>query len=146
MNANRNRLAEEQMEALRQNPYVLSVTQTRIPLTKEFKELFHHEYSKGATPKEILERHGFDITALGKCRIHSIGVNIRKEYERYGGFHQGYLRLPKQPDPETSVSPPKTEAEQIRRLQHEVEYLKQEIEFLKKISSLKNIRKQVHCS
>ena len=99
-----------------------------------------------ATPKEILERHGFDITALGKCRIHSIGVNIRKEYERYGGFHQGYLRLPKQPDPETSVSPPKTEAEQIRRLQHEVEYLKQEIEFLKKISSLKNIRKQVHCS
>ena len=42
MNANRNRLAEEQMEALRQNPYVLSVTQTRISLTKEFKELFHH--------------------------------------------------------------------------------------------------------
>ena len=146
MYANRNRLAEEQMEALRQNPYVLSVTLTRLSLTKEFKELFYHEYSKGATPKEILEQHGFDITALGKCRINSIGVNIRKEYERYGGFHQGYHRLPKQPDPETSESPPKTEAEQIRRLQHEVEYLKQEIEFLKKISSLKNIRKQVHCS
>lgn len=29
MYANRNQLAEEQMEALRQNPYVLSVTLTR---------------------------------------------------------------------------------------------------------------------
>lgn len=140
MNANRNRLAEEQMEALRQNPYVLSVTQTRISLPKEFKELFHHEYSKGATPKEILERHGFDITAPGKCRIHSIGVNIRKEYERYGGFHHGYLRLSKRSDLETSVNPPKTEAEQIRRLQHEVEFLKQEMEFLKKIFSIRNAK------
>ncbi len=66
MNVNRNRLTEGQMEALSQNPYVLSVTLTRLSLTMEFKELFHHEYSKGATFKEILERYGFDTAALGK--------------------------------------------------------------------------------
>jgi len=46
----------------------------------------------------------------------------------------------------TSVNPPKTEAEQIRRLQHEVEFLKQEMEFLKKFFLIRNARNQVHCS
>lgn len=141
MSASRKLLTEDQVEALRQNPYVLSVTPTRLSLTKKFKELFYSENQAGATPREILDRHGFDTEALGKYRIHSMGVNIRREYDKYGGFHQGYIRSPQQPDSDVSETPPKTEAEQIRQLQHEVDYLKQEMEFLKKISSMRNTRK-----
>ena len=141
MSATRNPLTEEQMEALRRNPYVLSVTPTRLSLTKEFKELFYLENQAGASPREILDRYGFDTKALGKYRIHSIGVNIRREHDKYGGFHQGYLRSSQQLNSEASADPEKTEIEQIRQLQHEVDYLKQEMEFLKKISSIRNTRK-----
>lgn len=36
----RKQFTEEQQQKLRQNPYVYSVTATRLSLTREFKELF----------------------------------------------------------------------------------------------------------
>lgn len=45
---------EEQQQLLRQNPYIYSVTDTRINLTKEFKEIFLAEYKSGTSPRKIL--------------------------------------------------------------------------------------------
>ena len=46
---------EEQQQLLRQNPYIYSVTDTRINLTKEFKEIFLAEYKSGTSPEKSLK-------------------------------------------------------------------------------------------
>ena len=81
-------LSEEQQQLLRQNPYIYSVTDTRINLTKEFKEIFLAEYKSGTSPRKILEDHGFDISIIGERRIWSISNHIRTEYKKYGEFHE----------------------------------------------------------
>lgn len=134
---------EEQQQLLRQNPYIYSVTETRITLTKEFKEIFMTAYKAGESPRKILEDHGFDISIIGERRIWSISQHIRTKYQKYGEFHEGYgprdtsATHPVLTDTDTPVS----EADEIRQLRHEVDYLKQEMEFLKKISSIRTTRK-----
>ena len=44
---------EGQQQLLRQNPYIYSVTETRITLTKEFKELFMTAYKAGESPRKL---------------------------------------------------------------------------------------------
>ena len=139
---------EEQQQLLRQNPYIYSVTETRITLTKEFKEIFMTAYKAGESPRKILEDHGFDISIIGERRIWSISQHIRTEYQKYGEFHEGYSHrgtsaahlIPA--DTGTQVS----EADEIRQLRHEVDYLKQEMEFLKKFpqSELQGSRCTAH--
>ena len=81
---------EGQQQLLLQNPYIYSVTETRITLTKKFKELFMTVYKAGESPRKILEDHGFDISIIGERRIWSISQHIRTEYKKYGEFHEGY--------------------------------------------------------
>ena len=57
---------EEQQQLLRNNPYVYSVTASRLQLTKEFKELFMTAYNSGDSPRTILENYGFDVRDMGK--------------------------------------------------------------------------------
>ena len=45
---------KEQQQLLRQNPYIYSVTDTRITLTKAFKEIFMTSYNTGTSPRTIL--------------------------------------------------------------------------------------------
>ena len=134
---------EEQQQLLRQNPYIYSVTETRISLTKEFKELFMAAYKAGESPRKILEDHGFDISIIGERRIWSIPHRIRTEYRKYGEFHEGYAPQGEaaSQDALTGAAKPVSEADEIKQLRHEVDYLKQEMEFLKKISSIRTTRK-----
>ena len=134
---------EEQQQLLRQNPYIYSVTETRITLTKEFKELFMIAYKVGESPRKILEYHGFDISLIGERRIWSISQHIRTEYKQYGEFHEGYGPRGEAAnhDAPTDAAKPVSEADEIKQLRHEVDYLKQEMEFLKKISSIRTTRK-----
>ena len=134
---------EEQQQLLRQNPYIYSVTETRITLTKEFKELFMTAYKAGESPRKILEDHGFDISIIGERRIWSISQHIRTEYKKYGEFHEGYGPRGEtaSPDAPTDAAKPVSETDEIKQLRHEVDYLKQEMEFLKKISSIRTTRK-----
>ncbi|MDO5147690.1 MAG: transposase [Eubacteriales bacterium] len=132
---------EEQQQLLRQNPYVYSVSASRMQLTREFKEIFMAAYNAGESPREILVNHGFDIDIIGERRIWSISQHIRSEYMEHGEFHEGYgprsRRSPMQP----SSAQPMTEKEELQKLRHEVDYLKQEMEFLKKISLIRTTRK-----
>ena len=134
---------EEQQQLLRQNPYIYSVTETRITLTKEFKELFMTAYKAGESPRKILEDHSFDISIIGERRIWSISQHIRTEYKKYGEFHEGYGPRGEAAnhDAPTDAAKPVSEADEIKQLRHEVDYLKQEMEFLKKISSIRTTRK-----
>lgn len=127
---------EEQLQLLRKNPYVYSVTPARLQLTKQFKELFLTAYRSGESPREILDNYGFDLGILGERRIWSIAYHIRDEFNKYGEFREGYRPR----DPKTALYASDqfpTEKDEIKRLQHEVDYLKQEMEFLKKISSIR---------
>ena len=136
----RNPFTKEQLNILRQNPYIYSVTGTRITLTKEFKEIFMSEYQAGESPRKILEDHGFDISIIGERRIWSISCHIRSEYDKYGEFHQGYA--PRNPGSRTAADPNQlSEKDELKQLRHEVDYLKQEVDFLKKISSIRTTRK-----
>lgn len=139
----RKRFTEEQQQLLRQNPYIYSVTEARITLTKEFKELFMTAYKAGESPRKILEDHGFDISIIGERRIWSIPQHIRTEYKKYGEFHDGYGSRAKtaSPNAHLDAANPVSEADEIKQLRHEVDYLKQEMEFLKKISSIRTTRK-----
>lgn len=132
---------EEQQQLLRKNPYVYSVTASRLQLTKEFKELFMTAYNSGDSPRTILENYGFDIEIIGERRIWSISQHIRTEYQKHGEFHEGYgPRHNRRMSASPSVQP-LTEKEEIQQLRHEIDYLKQEMEFLKKISSIRTTRK-----
>lgn len=133
---------KEQQQLLRQNPYIYSVTDTRIILSKKFKEIFMEDYNAGKSPRTILEDHGFDISLIGERRIWGISDRIRREYQKYGEFHEGYSThkaFTNQSDT-TDRSVP-SDADKLKQLQHEIDYLKQEIEFFKKISSVRTTRK-----
>lgn len=133
---------KEQQQLLRQNPYIYSVTDTRITLTKAFKEIFMTAYNTGTSPRTILEDHAFDISIIGERRIWSISQRIRTEYQKYGEFHEGYSTrrtLANQLDT-TDKSVP-SDSDKLKQLQHEIDYLKQEMEFLKKISSVRTTQK-----
>ena len=103
---------EEQLAVLRQNPYVYSVSPGRLSLTKNFKEIFFSEYRQGISPRMILENHGFDIKVLGERRVWSISLHIRKEYEKYGEFHEGN---PGRKPLNTPARHPVSEKEQIKQ-------------------------------
>ncbi len=129
----------EQQALLRNNPYVYSVTNTRITFTKEFKELAWAAYQEGRDTRSIFIMYGFDIDLLGDGRIRSVIKHIKEEFKLNGEFHQGYQRSGMYSAKQSSGSD--TDQIQLKKLQHEVDYLKQEIEFLKKISSIRNTRK-----
>ena len=137
----RRQFTEEQINILRQNPYVFSVTGTRLTLTREFKELYMTAYQAGELPRSILENHGFDIGILGERRIWSISQHIREEYKKYGEFHEGYGPRASRSTPSADPNQPLSEKDELKQLRHEVDYLKQEMEFLKKISSIRTTRK-----
>lgn len=136
---------EEQVNILRQNPYVYAVSPSRLVFTKEFKERFISAYHQGELPRQILINHGFDTAILGDRRIWGISQHIREEYKKHGEFHDGYRTrtvqslnsVPDHPAPAT----PSNDKDELRQLRNEVEYLKQEIEFLKKISSIRHTQK-----
>ena len=132
---------EEQLNVLRQNPYVYSVTPTRMTLTKKFKEIFMTSYNAGELPRTILENHGFDISIIGERRVWSISQHIREEFKKYGEFHEGYGPRSSRSTPSADPNQPLSEKDELKQLRHEVDYLKQEMEFLKKISSIRTTRK-----
>ena len=129
----RKQFTEEQINILRQNPYVYSVTGVRLTLTKEFKEIFMTAYQAG--------EFGDLLTDLGERRVWSISQHIREEFKKYGEFHEGYGPRSSRSAPTSDPNQSLSEKDELKQLRHEVDYLKQEMEFLKKISSIRTTRK-----
>lgn len=131
---NRNIFTDEQIQILRENPYVYSVSPWQISLTKEFKEIFYEAGNNGKIPRQILEEHGLDPAILGEYRIKNIAYHIRKEYQKYGRFQEGHSAQRRTQNKKTTDE--LSEKEQLRTLQTEVEFLREEMDFLKKISKI----------
>lgn len=110
---------EEQIAALRQNPYVYSVSRSTLVLRKSFKEIFYTEYMEGVYPKDIFKKYGFDPAVLGEKRIGGALQHIKEEYAKYGCFYEG-RRPADRSDTAVKVKP----EDDIKALRHEVEYLR----------------------
>jgi hypothetical protein len=122
-----NRFTKEQMEVLRQNPYVGKISETTITYTTEFREKFGEEYNSGKPPSLILSEMGLNPHWLGKRRKDSIIRRVKDFELRSDGFKD--TRSANSGRPSTKEL---TDVEKITRLKQKIEFLKQENEFLKK--------------
>lgn len=57
---------EEQIAALRQNPYVYSVSRSTLVLRKSFKEIFYTEYMEGVYPKDVFKNTALTLLCWAK--------------------------------------------------------------------------------
>lgn len=131
-----NYFTDEQVEELRKNPYVTSVTNKYINYAEQFKELFFEDYQKGTVPSEIFRKYGFDPKALGKSRRENFVKLMKKQSLRITGFTD--TRKGNSGRPATKEL---TKDEEIARLKQKNEILKQENDFLKRVRFIN--RKQI---
>ena len=119
---------DEQVEELRNNPYVVSMTNKYINYSEEFKELFLVDYQNGMVPRLIFQKYGFDPKVLGDSRMYEFVKRMKKQSERIEGFKN--TRIGKSGRPRTKELTPE---EEITRLKLKNKILKQENDFLKRV-------------
>lgn len=129
-----NLFTKEQQEALRVNPYTLSVTERQIRFTALFKRLLLAEIAKpGVTQNQAFRNLGYDPDVLGKSRVTSTVKNIRVQAASPQGLHDpGFSskRLARE-----DLSRQRAEVA-IKKLQRELLRTQQELSFVKKILQL----------
>ena len=124
-----NPFTREQMDHLRVNHYVQSVSTSTIRFTEEFKRYFYQRHKEGVSAQAILLECGIDPDILGQSRVDGLRYTINKHAKREEGFadnrQNNYRRPPK--------SGNETVETRIKQLEHELAYTRQEVEFLKKL-------------
>lgn len=123
-----NYFTDEQVEELRNNPYVKKVSYKAITYEESFKELFLNDYQKGVPPSVIFLNYGFNPKVLGRRRIDTFTRRVRSQNERPEGFEDA--RKGNSGRPATKES---SDKEIIERLKHKNKILQQENDFLKRI-------------
>lgn len=124
-----NYFTDEQIEILKDNPYVEHVSEKAITYTEKFREEFYQRYSQSELPSVILRDMGFDPKILGKKRVSNLTSRIKKQAMRSEGFKD--TRLNNSGRPKTKDM---SKDEEIEYLKHKIEFLKQQNEALKKIN------------
>lgn len=126
-----NPFSKREIEILRMNPFVKSVTVNSISFTEEFKKLAYEEKSKGMTMPEIMKKNGIDPEMLGRKRIENFSYLLKKKAMQSRGFtdqrRENYHRPAKTGE--------ETVDQRIQQLEHELAYTRQEVEFLKKLQA-----------
>ena len=124
-----NPFTKEQMDQLRTNHYVKSVSPSTVRFTEEFKRYYYHKHRSGVSVRQIFLECGIDPDILGPSRIEGFRYTVNKQAKREEGFsdsrQNNYLRPPKSED--------ETVETRIKQLEHELAYTRQEVEFLKKL-------------
>lgn len=128
---------EKQMQELRANPHVKSVSRLYINYTDEFKEYFVKEYERGKLPRTIFEECGFDPEMVGVERFTSSGKRWRKAADRLEGLTD--KRKLNSGRPRTRDLTPE---QQIEKLKAENAYLKQMLEFRQELARLERQMKK----
>jgi len=116
------KFTEEEQRELRANPYVKSVSESKLCFTAKFKEEFWARYQSGEMNSSILITMGIDPKMLG-TRVWSIVQKMKQELTEKGKFTD--IR-----QIGTSKSIENKNEEWMR---HELAYLRQEVEYIKKI-------------
>ena len=125
----KNPFTKEQMDHLRVNHYVKSVSPSTIRFTEEFKRYFYQKHVSGVTAASIFLECGIDPDILGESRISGFCYTLNKQAKRESGFldnRQNNYRHPAKDGNETMET-------RIKQLEHELAYTRQEVEFLKKL-------------
>ena len=125
-------ITKEEIEKLKQSPYVAKATPYQINVTTDFKRMAYQEIMEGKLMREILIESGIDVEIMGDRRIWSLAEQIKKAAEREGGFEdqrEKNSRKPKKMTEEQAM------AKRIEQLEHELAYTRQEVEFLKKLQA-----------
>lgn len=121
---NRRIFNQDQIDLIKQNPWVHECSDKIIKHTKEFKLKALKQYEEGITPTEIFREAGFDMQIIGK--------NVPKESIR---------RWRKTRVTKGKIGRPKktwdTVSERIQYLEAQVAYLKAENDFLAKLRAKK---------
>lgn len=126
----RETFTQEELNAIRNNPYVKDATAKAIHFTIAFKEEFWRLYNEEClSPKRIMRQLGFDIGVIGESRVRGIAQNVRKQANNGEAFRD----VRKIPEKQAQISfehqPP---SKAIQKIQHKLAYLEQEMEFIKK--------------
>lgn len=132
------KFTQEEMDIIRQNPYVVSVTPSKISYSLAFKRFALELAKQGFTSTQIFPKAGFDPEILGKPRM----IAALKKFKREAASPEG-LREPRGKSREKRLAEfakedysRKHTKVAIRELQKKIVHLEQQIEFLKKIQSI----------
>ncbi|MBT9171842.1 MAG: hypothetical protein DDT21_00216 [Syntrophomonadaceae bacterium] len=120
---------EEELKAIRANPYVKSATAKMIRFTVAFKEEFWRLYNEECQqPVRIMRELGFDPEVIGEKRIAGILIHIREQVNSGEEFRD----VRKVPETQTKSDDRLTPSKSLLKMQHKLAYLEQEMEFIKK--------------
>lgn len=119
---------EQEIQQLKDNPYVEKVSEKSIKFSEEFKELFDYDYKNGMPPSTIFKKYGINPKTLGKKRLSNFVQRIKLESGRLNGFTD----LRKTNSGRTKIKN-LTPEERIEQLEYKNKILQQENDFLKRI-------------
>lgn len=123
------KFSKEDIEKLKNNPYIFNITEKAITYADEFKEKFIELYNNGITPTEIFRKCEIPPEIIGQKRIDTFSYRVKQKIK--DGKLLEDNRKGKSGRPKTKQL---NKDEEIRQLKHKIKYQEQQIEFLKKIS------------
>ena len=137
-----NPISRREVEELRKNPFIASVTTNTVRFSEAFKELAYEKKLQGVPVAETMRQCGIDPEILGTSRVEGLSYTLNKKARQENGFSDGrsenYRRLPKTGE--------ETVEQRIRQLENELAYTRQEVEFLKKLQAANmEAQKQWEC-
>ena len=126
-----NPLSRREVEQLRNNPHIASVTENTVRFTEEFKKLAYEQKAKGVPVAETMRRCGIDPEILGASRVEGFSYMLSKKAKQEKGFADGRKENYRRP----AKTGEETVEQRIRQLENELAYTRQEVEFLKKLQA-----------
>lgn len=126
-----NPLSKREIEQLRSNPYIASVTSNTVRFTEQFKQMAYDGKIQGVSISETMRQCGIDPEMLGASRVEGFRYTLNKKAKQESGFtdqrSENYRRPAKTGN--ESVE------QRLRQLENELAYTRQEVEFLKKLQA-----------
>lgn len=88
-----NPLSKQEIEKLRKNPYVASVTANTVRFTEAFKELAYEKKSQGIPVMETMRQYGIDPEILGASRVEASPTHLTRKPSRKAASRIGAARI-----------------------------------------------------
>ena len=124
-----NPFTKEQIDRLRVNHYVKSISSSTVRFTEEFKKYFYQKYHSGMTARQIFTECDIDPDILGESRIEGFRYTLHKQAKCDSGFADNRSSNYRRPSKDGEA----TVETRLKQLEHELAYTRQEVEFLKKL-------------
>jgi len=126
---------QEEMDIIRQNPYVISVSSSRIIYSLAFKKFAVAQAEQGLKSPEIFVKAGFDPEILGTSRMYAAIKKFKKEAASPEGLRETSSKTREQRMAQFAKEEydKKHTKVALRENQKKVVHLEQQLEFLKKI-------------